>query len=420
VKAEFEKNNFMCLVPVTFFRSVDGEWVETSKQDMDLVTMELEADGKPFFPQWLKDKNKRKYKKVIWYPKDEREIDGKFNTFEPFEYEYCPQENEGEDDPEGAIEGFKYLLSLLTNHIPSQTEFLHKFIAHLIQKPWENPEVCLCFKGLEGGGKDTLLVILELLMGKDNGYVHVEQELNNILGNFNGIRSKKLVLGLNEMEGQNGVKFREAIKHMITAKKFQVNEKYGKQRMEECFTRFVIFANGLTPIQVGKNAARRFAVFDTSSDKIGVQHKPFWKKFYQCFQDPYTLQRIFNNLCEVDIEDWNPSEHVETESKTKMAILNNNPVYSYLQEVLGDVKSHDCYEYEILKGEKLLFAHWGDMSDDYEMSDHWEREIKMREFKKLILTLNGVTVKRRGKKDQFAMDVAKVKRELELRLVQIE
>lgn len=413
IKEEFETKNFMCRQPLCFYRLIDNDWVETNRQDMELDTMELQADGKPFFKRWLMDKDKRKYERVIWCPKDETVIDGKFNTFESFTYTkkdtHCSVE---------AKELFDTLLSMLTNHIESQTLLLRNYLAHLIQKPYDNPEVAMVFKGLEGSGKDTLLYIIDKLLGND--YVYCEQDINNILGNFNGIRSKKLVVGLNEMDGKDGVKFREALKHSITAKTLLINEKYGKQRTEENYTRFFIFSNGLTPIQVGAGLARRFAVFDTSSERCGVKHKSWWSHFYNVMNKGESLQTIFNYLSFIDIDGWNAGEHVETASKTKMALVNNNPVYSYLQNALDDLDSHSCLTRITIKGKPYVFGHWGAIKTNFELSDFSDNPIKTLHFKKLLLSLDGVECKRRGKIEGMCLDADRVSEELRLRLVKVE
>lgn len=413
VKEEFEMGAFLCRQPVCFYRLIDNEWVETNRADMELDTLDLEADGKPFFKQWLKDKDKLKYDKVIWYPKDEKVIDNKFNTFKPFTYKV--QEIE---PVEGVIELFKTLLSMLTNNIPEQLSLLENYLAHLVQKPWDNPEVCLVFKGLEGSGKDTLLFIMDKLLG--NEYVYCEQDINNILGNFNGVRSKKLVLGLNEMSGDKGVKFKEVLKHCITAKTMLINEKYGKQRCEQNFTRFFIFSNSISPIQVAKGLARRFAVFDTSSERCGVQHKQWWCDFYNTMSDPQSLQTIFNYLSSINIEGWVAGKHVDTLTKEKMAVINNNPVYSYLQSVLEHIEEDSIFKPITIKKKQYLYVHWSILRNDFEISDYWTKEVKRDLFMKLILNLDGTNVKRIGSKEALAIEREIVVEQLKLRLVQLE
>ena len=87
MKTEYEKTHFMVLKPLMYFNEDDVMPEEYTKKDFkDLVKpfqLSAEKGSKDFFDEWLKDKDRRTYKRMIWKP-SLKEVEGEYNYFKGF------------------------------------------------------------------------------------------------------------------------------------------------------------------------------------------------------------------------------------------------------------------------------------------------------------------------------------------------
>ena len=363
-KIIFEKDHFIVLNPLMFGKlykiNNEEKYQFYSKEKFkDLVKPINFFDGcdiKEFFPEWLKDPSRLSYKEVQFIPKldTSNEI---FNSFKGFEF---PIEKEiisidasaSETDKTDTKNKLNYVikkfinhLQLLCNYNDDATEYLFKYICHLLQKPSELPKTAIILKSKQGFGKDTLIDIIQKLIGKQ--YIFRTADMDDVFGSYNvGIRDN-LLLQLNEVEGGKGFNNKEKIKNMITEETTIIREKYISQYDQKNYLRLFILSNNLNPIEITPDD-RRFNVFKSHHIK---PKSDYFSELHKIKDDKESMKLLFNYMMNYDIKTFNPREdRVITDAYNNMKQHNENPLYSYLynlfineeQNYKEEFNEHDC------------------------------------------------------------------------------
>lgn len=354
VKAEFEKTHFIIECPLNFGREFTYRGKPTyslyNKSDfIDLTTTyefddlvvakngEVYSKRVKFFPKWLEDKTKRSYKMIDFIPRHLEDDFETYNTFQGFE---CAKPYEYTEKPE-AVELFKKQVDILTDFSQEGSEYLLQLIAHLFQKPDENPEVGILFKSKQGWGKDTLIEIISAMMG--NEYISRTAKIEEYLGQFNGSIKNKLLLQLNELEGKDGWDYRDKLKDLITAKTVIINEKNVKPYTQQFYSRSFIMSNRTNPIEIATDD-RRFVVFKANYRQPSPEH---FDGLYEIIKDKdslYTLYHYFMNY-KITITRWQ-KERPKTSAYKNMKEGNVNPLYEFLNEIIVDGRIDEYFEKE--------------------------------------------------------------------------
>jgi hypothetical protein len=356
-KEQFEKRHFIIENPLLFGRTyeVNGEDkyqfygkiafrdlvkpVKFSEFDIDLG----EYVTKEFFTEWLQDENRRSYKEVKFVPKfeDNPEI---FNSFKGFNFQHTIKEFDEDDEEMNEVNRlFAEHLSLLCNHDKKACEYLFNYIAHLIQKPYEKPATAIILKSKQGFGKDTLIDIIEKLIGRS--YMLRTAEMDDIFGTYNvGIRDK-LVLQLNEVEGKDGFSNKEKIKNIITEEKTIIREKYISQYDQTNYLRLFILSNNLNPIEISHDD-RRFCVLKAHHKKPG---KEYFDALHAMKDNERQMELLYNYIMNWDISEFDPrNDRPKTDAYNNMKEHNQNPFYKYIWDMFvkenykSEYASHEC------------------------------------------------------------------------------
>ena len=353
-KIQFEKNHFIIENPLMFGRmyKVDGEdkyqfYGKEKFRDLvkpikffDIENTKTDAE---FFTTWIEDENRKSYKEVRFLPKidDNSEI---FNSFKGFNYQHTIKEfSEDDEEMNYVLEKFGTHINLLCNEDENAATYLFKYIAHLIQKPWEKPGTAIILKSKQGFGKDTLIDIIEKMIGRQ--HVLRTAEMDDIFGTYNvGLRDR-LFLQLNEVEGKDGFSNKEKIKNIITEENTIIREKYISQYDQKNYLRLFILSNNLNPIEINHDD-RRFCVFKSHHKK---PNKEYFNDLHAMKDNEEQMNMLFNYIMNYDISDFSPrNDRPKTDAYNNMKEHNQNPLYKFVwemfindeyKEVFGD---NDC------------------------------------------------------------------------------
>ena len=331
-KIDFENSRFMIQYPPMFGEEYQNEKNKLSvniskKADFEIMTKHKTYDtliaGKPIkadlFKRWLSDPNKRVYQKLDWIPSNNYENDKVYNSFCGFDIENEPIEYE-----EDSVKTFLNHLNHLVNYEEEAYNYLIKYWAHFFQKPDELPKICLLFKSKQGSGKDTMIDIIEKIVGKD--YVFRTADIKKVFGDFNDNIHKKLILQLNEMEGSDGFANKEKIKNLIVADGFNVNPKHLKEFYTTNNLRPVIFSNNMRPIDIPADD-RRFAAFKCADKK----DYNYYVKLHAIKDNNEGLKSILSYFKSVDISDFVPArDRPITAAYEELKEASFNPLHTFL------------------------------------------------------------------------------------------
>ena len=134
-----------------------------------------------------------------------------FNTFDGFE---C---NKILDHTPVDVSNFRTIVNNLCNEFDQslgseKSDWLYKYTAHMFQYPEIKPDLIIVLKSYAGSGKDSYFQTIQKMAGIR--YVDTTGNCEELFGNFNEFLDSKIAICLNEMEGQNGVKYQERLKEL--------------------------------------------------------------------------------------------------------------------------------------------------------------------------------------------------------------
>jgi len=258
-----------------------------------------------------------------------------YNMFRPFSAKLVPEAEWSEERPEWF---FDYIYNGLADGHQGKGDWLIKFIAKIIKYPKINQEVCLVLRGNQGGGKDTLTVLIGRMMGVLNNYIHRTSDMYEAFpekAGFNSCLKNKLILQFNEVDGADTSKVKNKMKDAITRKENSINEKYIKGYDQTNYVHIFVFSNSKSPVQV-EWGDRRMIVMKTADYHIGEEGKPFWADFYKNNVNNTTkINELYSYLItKVDCEKFDAAgERVRTSEYNRLAESQISPNILYLKHL---------------------------------------------------------------------------------------
>ena len=337
LKTAFEKEYCLLMNPQMFVR-------ENIKNDtFSFITRsELEILAAPLFVEdifdlktWMADPTRRSYEYMDFIPyvnedKYNMEKDPDiYNTFRPFTAEYIEDKTQRDD-----VQPFHHhLLTNVCNENKESYDWLLRVVAYKLQFPNKRPDVGLILKGKQGAGKDMFINFIEEMMGLKNDYCHRTADPTEIFGTFNLAVKNKLIVQLNEMEGKDGMQYKEKLKNIITAEVHTINEKRVKQYKLLNYVFLIICSNNPTPILISPDD-RRWVLMHTGEKHIG--DRPYFQKLLHHLKTPSFINSLFSELVDMNLAGFSPdnlSLQPKTEEYYDSKIDNIAPIYQYIRDL---------------------------------------------------------------------------------------
>ncbi len=134
----------------------------------------------------------------------------------------------------------EFLLAIICDGNEATYDYLIRWFAHALQRPWEKPGVMIALLGGEGVGKGTLARIVRRIWKAT--FLHVHQ-IAPIVGQFNGSLERVFMVFLDEAIFSGDRAGTEALKALITEPTVFVNEKNQPGRSMPSYHRFIAATN---------------------------------------------------------------------------------------------------------------------------------------------------------------------------------
>ncbi len=176
-------------------------------------------------------------------------------------------------------------------------EYLVNYMAHMVQKPNEKPDVAIVLYGEDKGtGKDTVHTILGKIF-KDGGYREITHEA--LFGKFNSIFATTLLGVAQELVFAGSHKDDSALKRTIT-RDFVPIEYKGKETVNvKNYLRLFITSNSSKPVRATDGERRYFVLKPNSLHKGDFG---YWDEIYNVVRPEHLLFYLQNKK----IDNWNP------------------------------------------------------------------------------------------------------------------
>ncbi len=364
-KVLWEKNN--ALVGATFVSVHEDGYVEYMPErqaklkfanwriwELDMKTCEYK--NVPFLDKYIADPNRVVYDRIDFNPNLAHQPKRIYNLFDGFEVEKMKDKIVVESKTimrekiQPLIEHMHYLTG-------GHEEYLIKWLAFIIQRPYIKTQVSLLFRdqaGLlsEGGGTGKNQFFERLcarLIGEKYAYfVDDNAELYN---SFNSLFEGKLLVFVEEASGKANHQNSDTLKSKITKKKTNVNKKSVAQYTVNDYCNYVMCTNNSNPIPISKGD-RRWAVFDVNPEKRGNQE--YFQKLISALEDDEVIQYFYHYL-KYDVTTYKDAFELstnvpDTDAYREIKFMNAPIHLKFLISLLykGDMKieyfSRDLYE----------------------------------------------------------------------------
>jgi len=249
------------------------------------------GDHTSFINIWMNDPARRSIHTI-----DFKETDDPAVFVIPLQFAY---EKVQTADPDAAQKYLDLLDILATGE---QKEYLLNYLAHILQKPLENPKVAVVLTGLKGCGKDTPIdIFMEHVVGAlySKNYDSNEQFFDkHDLGRLN-----KFLVKLEEADPVICKKNASNLKARITANYSSFNPK-GLNPFEAAnYGRNFYTTNKGNPFEMS-DGERRFFIMNAKANRKGDYE--YWKDIRKTLFTPSAGRAIAEMLLARDISKWNP------------------------------------------------------------------------------------------------------------------
>ena len=364
-KKDFEKKHFMVEDPFMYgVESIDHNnekcvqfFKHSQKNSFKDFTakyeFEVDDDGAMthILQTWLKDDNKRSYKRVDFLPPPLSCPKNIYNMYTGMEYQKWDNVKYDEDTN---IDNILNLIKLLAGNERNEecADYLTKYLAHIIQRPGELPRTALIFCSEQGMGKNRFASLIGAIIGMQ--YTKVTTDLKDITGRF-ADNSKKFLSVLGEAQTVQAFTSKEQIKSLITDETINVERK-GKDTLFNIHntTRTMFFGNTDNIVNI-EMSDRRFQPFKITCDKPSEE---FYSKLADDTKDKEVLLKFAHYLEKIDISNFNfETDRIKTSYYTDQQEINIPIIAKYLQYKFDD---KDTTEYHTASELYINYKNWLD------------------------------------------------------------
>lgn len=229
----------------------DAKFGLLSRSDFDLLTFNTPSpqEKKSAASFWLRSPSRREYSGVVFQPGGAGA--GKYNLWRGFSVEA----------QSGVCSLFwQFVREAICAGSDEVYAYVRRYFAHMVQRPWERPEVALVLRGGQGTGKNTFVDTMGSLVARHFCEV---SSIEQLTGRFNAHLRKIILLHANEATWGGNKSESGKLKAMITDKTIPVELKMQDILHIDNYLRLVVSSNESWPVPVDADD-RRFLILDVS------------------------------------------------------------------------------------------------------------------------------------------------------------
>ncbi|WP_299010927.1 primase-helicase family protein [uncultured Shewanella sp.] len=255
----------------------------------------------------------------------------------------------------------RHVYKIICNGDKNSYEYVIQWLAHLIQKPEEKPEVAIVLKAGQGTGKGTFVDPIGKIIGSH--YLHA-QSPEQVIGKFNAQLENKLLVFADEFfAGSKGSTDR--LKTMIT-ERLNTIERKGQDRISvPCFARIIMATNHENVIKIERDE-RRYLYLEVSEEK--KQNREYFNALHNAIKDPDFPSKLYHYLKNLDISEFEPRNVPKTDALTQQKIDNLEPLDKWLYTIL-------------LEGGFSINVPWPKRLPNADIEQHAEEWLKAHDLK---------------------------------------
>lgn len=271
---------------------------------------------------------------------------------------------------EGDVSVIRDVLGLVCGRNAQHMEYVENWVAHLFQRPWEKPGVCLVIHSEEEGvGKDTYFNFIGRMLG--NQFHNTSSPEHTLFGRFNGGFKEVLLTKIEEGNFETNKANQENLKSIITCETTSYEEKGKPTVVLSSFLRLVMTTNNPVPL-VMSDTARRFMLVKASAEKMG--DSAYWESTYETLNKTETQSAYLYYLLNKDISAFKPRVIPHSDYKDEVVTATRPYFAKFFQRLCEDAAPE---QQEIEWTARELFQELGRHSAKFELTEtKFGRDIK--------------------------------------------
>jgi len=199
-----------------------------------------------------------------------------------------------------------FLLNIICAGSQVAYSYLLRYLAHMLQRPWEKPGIMIVLLGGQGTGKGTFFRILRAIWGRTALQV---SDIQEVIGHFNAVLERHYVIWMDEAIFSGDKKALDRLKSLITEPTCRVEQKYQPARTIDSYHRFFAASNHDHFAHVEQDD-RRFVFLRVSDDAKG--NHQFFSQISKAINDPVVIDALVYELMNLDISQFNIRQKPQT------------------------------------------------------------------------------------------------------------
>jgi hypothetical protein len=334
MKTEFERNHFY-FMPTNTVCSIETKHgithygMEHAMIAFNGMTLPGGSTEDPnlFIKRWIKDGSRRIVKSLVYKHPDECAED-EASIFTGFAFE----EMAGVDAEAVAL--FSDILRSVCGDDEEVFNYVLRYLAHILQKPFEIPGTALIFSSKKHGtGKDTLGNIMRWMIGTTHSS-HYNSETQ--FWNAHDTSKEGCLFAQMEEVGSTANKAKKnELKALITADSMSINPKGVRAYNVPNCIRLFMTTNEPDPVKL-EESDRRFMVI-TPSNRLHARGLEWWATTQPRLKTPAFLGTVGRWLASLDLTGWNPRVMPTTKEKIELAEASLPVEFLFLQDYARNI-----------------------------------------------------------------------------------
>ena len=226
----------------------------------------------------------------------------------------------------------KVILDLLYKVIcdgnKQQFRYLCHFLAHMLQKPEEKPDVAIIMIGGQGTGKGMFYRLLKRIWPYTMLQVH---DVDDVIGRFTGALERSYGVWMDEALFTHDRKSMERLKAAISEKEMRIEEKFEPKRTIKSHHRFFAATNNDHFANIDTDD-RRFFVLRVSSKH--QQDHEYFSRYLSALEGEDEVPALVYSLLNLDISKFNVHRRPQTNEHNNQKIKSLEGIKRYFYDVL--------------------------------------------------------------------------------------
>jgi hypothetical protein len=272
---------------------------------------------------WLRSPNRRKYHGIVLDPQGLPENERKLNLWRGWAVEPRP----------GDWSLMRELIDqVLCEGDTVRSDYVHRWIAHMFQRPWLSPEAAIVFRGKEGTGKGTLARALMRIAGAHGLTVSSSQQF---AGRFNAHLRDVVFLFADEAVAPTDKEGNSVLKQLVTEPIISYEGK-GRDIVPGRNMVHIIMASNERWVVPAGPEARRYLVSEVSDARRN--DRAFFARLWAQMESG-GYEAMLHDMLGLDLNGWSSANPPSTTALGEQKVMSLDPLTEFWRERLmrGDL-----------------------------------------------------------------------------------